>query len=58
MNIKNINEKIAIELIWNDIIFQKFSSKVNINKEKIKEEILKNPQKKIQKELFTFRNSF
>ena len=51
LNIKNINEKIAIELIWNDIIFQKFKTKVNINKKKIKEEILKNPQKKIQKEL-------
>ena len=50
LNIKNINEKIAIELIWNDIIFQKFKTKVNINKKKIKEEILKNPQKKIQKE--------
>ena len=49
--IENIKEKIAIELIWNDIIFQKFSSKVNINKEKIKEEILKNPQKKTQVEL-------
>ena len=51
LNIKNIIEKITIELIWNDIIFQKFSSKINIDKEKIKEEILKNPQKKIQKEL-------
>jgi peptidyl-prolyl cis-trans isomerase SurA len=51
LNIKTVNEKIAIELIWNDIIFQKFKSKININKEKIKEEILKNPRKKIQKEL-------
>ena len=51
LNIKTVNEKIAIELIWNDIIFQKFSSKININKKKIKDEILKNPQKKIQKEL-------
>jgi len=50
LNIKNIKEKIAIELIWNDIIFQKFRTKVIIDKEKIKEEILKNPQKKIQKE--------
>ena len=50
LNVKNINEKIAIELIWNDIIFQKFRTKVIINKEKIKKEILKNPQKKIQKE--------
>ena len=51
LNIKTVNKKIATELIWNDIIFQKFNSKININKEKIKEEILKNPQKKIQKEL-------
>ena len=51
LDIKTINEKIAIELIWNDIIFQKFSPKININKEKIKEEILKNPQKKMEKEL-------
>ena len=51
LNFKNIIEKITIELIWNDIIFQKFSSKINIDKEKIKKEILKNPQKKIQKEL-------
>jgi peptidyl-prolyl cis-trans isomerase SurA len=51
LNIKNINEKIAIELIWNDIIFQKFNSKINIDKEEIKKEILENPQKKIQKEL-------
>ena len=50
LNVKNIKEKIAVELIWNDIIFQKFRTKVIINKEKIKEEILKNPQKKIQKE--------
>ena len=50
LNIKNIKEKIAIELIWNDIIFQKFRTKVIIDKEKIKEEILKNRQKKIQKE--------
>jgi len=51
LNFKNIMEKITIELIWNDIIFQKFSSKLNINKEKIKEEILQKPQKKTQKEL-------
>ncbi len=52
LNTKTAKEKIAIELIWNDIIFQKFNSKVNINKEKIKKEISKNSQKKnIQKEL-------
>jgi|TARA_B100001093_G_scaffold68296_1_gene58435 peptidyl-prolyl cis-trans isomerase SurA len=51
LNIKTVFEKIAIELIWNDVIFQKFQNKININKKKIKEEILKNPQQKIQKEL-------
>ena len=51
LNIKTVIEKIAIELIWNDVIFQKFQNKININKKKIKEEILKNPQQKIQKEL-------
>ena len=49
LNVKNIKEKIAVELIWNDIIFQKFRTKVIINKEKIKEEILKNPKKKFKK---------
>ena len=50
LDIKIAKEKIAIELIWNDIIFQKFSSKISINKEMIKKEILDNTQKKIQKE--------
>ena len=50
LNVELVKEKIAIELIWNDIIFQKFSSKININKEMIKKEILTNSQKKLQKE--------
>ena len=50
LNVELAKEKIAIELIWNDIIFQKFSSKININKEMIKKEILTNSQKKLQKE--------
>ncbi len=51
LDIQFAKEKIAIELIWNDIIFQKYNSKINIDRERIKEEILKNPQKKMQKEL-------
>ena len=51
LNVKIAKEKIAIELIWNDLIFQKFNSKINIDKKKIKQEILKNSQKKIQREL-------
>ncbi len=51
LNIDTVKEKIAIELIWNDIIFQKFNSKINIDKEKVRKEILKNSEKKVQKEL-------
>ena len=51
LDIKNIKEKFYIELIWNDLIYRKFASKVVIDKEKIKNEILQNPEKKRQKEL-------
>ena len=51
LDIKNIKEKFYIELIWNDLIYQKFAKKVVIDKEKIKNEILQNPKKNIQKEL-------
>ncbi len=43
-------EKIATELIWNDIIFQKFNSQINIDREMIKKEILTNSKNKLQKE--------
>ena len=33
LNTKTIKEKFAIELIWNDIIFQKFNEKIKIDKE-------------------------
>ena len=51
LNFITIKEKFAIELIWNDIIYQKFNKKIEIDKEKIKNEILQNPQKELQKEL-------
>tara|TARA_B100001057_G_C22740926_1_gene907708 strand:- start:72 stop:1022 length:951 start_codon:yes stop_codon:yes gene_type:complete len=38
-------KKIIIEALWNELIFLKFKSKVNINKEKLKQEILKNNNK-------------
>ena len=46
LDVKSVKEKFAIELIWNDLIFQKYSSKILIDKNKIKEKILKDPQKK------------
>ena len=50
-NVDNIREKFTIELIWNDLIYQKFNKKVVINKDKIREEILQNPKKNNQREL-------
>ena len=47
----NINEKLTIELIWNDLIYQKFFKKVNIDEAQIKNEISKNSKNKIQREL-------
>ena len=36
LNDKLIKEKFAIELIWNDLVFQKYSSKILIDKDQIK----------------------
>ena len=57
-NVDNIREKFTIELIWNDLIYQKFNKKVVINKDKIRKEILQNPKKKKSKRTVTFRNNF
>ena len=51
LNVNKVKEKISIELIWNDIIFQKFNSMVSIDREEIKKKILENPQKKTQNKL-------
>tara|TARA_B100000963_G_scaffold278352_1_gene246738 strand:+ start:7364 stop:8308 length:945 start_codon:yes stop_codon:yes gene_type:complete len=51
LNIETIREKFTIELMWNDLIFQKFSDKVIIDKNKIKNEISQNSKKELQKEL-------
>ena len=58
LNKNNITEKFYIEIIWNDLIFQKFKNKVVIDKEKIKNEILDNPRKKHQKELLLSEITF
>ena len=50
LNIEIVKEKFIIELMWNDLIYQKFSKKVVIDKERIKNEISQNSQKKLQKE--------
>tara|TARA_B100000586_G_scaffold183696_1_gene134798 strand:- start:602 stop:1537 length:936 start_codon:yes stop_codon:yes gene_type:complete len=48
LNISDIREKLKIETLWNEMIFQKYNSQIKIDKEKIKTKI-KN-QKKILKE--------
>ena len=48
LSVSLIKEKFAIELIWNDLVFQKYSSKISIDKEKIKSEILAKPKKNLR----------
>ena len=48
LNISDIKEKLKIETLWNEMIFQKYNNQIKIEKEKIKTKI-KN-QKKILKE--------
>ena len=50
LSIEFVKEKFIIELMWNDLIYQKFNKKVVIDKERIKNEISQNSQKKFQKE--------
>lgn len=40
LNIQFINEKISIEALWNELIYSKFSSKLKINQEDLKKEIM------------------
>ena len=40
--LKDIEKKITIDTLWNELIIQKYGSQININKEQIKKEILKN----------------
>ena len=42
LTISDIKKKITIDALWNELIIQKFSPKININREKIKETILEN----------------
>ena len=49
LNSAIIREKFTIELIWNDLIYQKFYKKIIINKEQIKNDIINSPQKENKK---------
>ena len=43
---KEIREKIKIETLWNELIYAKYASKINIDKEEIKAKIKKNSYNK------------
>ena len=58
LNFETIREKLTIELIWNDFIYQKFNKKVVIDRNKIKNEILQNPQKESVIELLLSEITF
>ena len=58
LNFEIIKEKLTIELIWNDFIYQKFNEKVVIDRNKIKNEILENPQKESQIEFLLSEITF
>ena len=42
LTINDIKTKTTIDALWNELIFQKYSAKININEDKIEKEILKN----------------
>ena len=42
LTLKNIEKKITIDALWNELIYDKYASQISINKEQIKKKILKN----------------
>ena len=53
LNIFDIEKKLSVEVLWNQLIFSKFSSKIKIDKEKLREEINKNKLLKIKSYLLS-----
>ena len=51
LDFDNVSEKLTIEMIWNDLIYQKFNKKISIDRKKIKKELLQNSKKESQREL-------
>jgi len=45
LSLRDIEQKISIETLWNELIFYKFSSKINIDEDKIKTELVKKNDK-------------
>ena len=49
LELNDFKKKLTVEALWNQIIFSKFNSKVNIDIEKIKNEIINDKNNKITK---------
>ena len=45
LDFNEVYQKIEIEAVWNQMIYSKFKDKIDIDKNKIKEKILRNPKK-------------
>lgn len=48
LHIDIIKKKISIQYLWNQLIFSKFSNKINIDKEKLKEKIINRKNQEIK----------
>ena len=48
VEIKNLKKKLTIEGLWNELIYAKFNLKIKINKEKIKNDIIKNNKQELR----------
>ncbi len=44
-DLNEFKEKISIEVLWNQIIYEKYSNKVKINKDQLRDEVLKSEEK-------------
>lgn len=44
-NLNEFKEKMTIEVLWNQIIYEKFLDKVKINKDQLRDEVLENEEK-------------
>jgi len=42
LTLSKIKSKITVDALWNELIIRKYSTKININEDKLKKEILKN----------------
>ena len=48
LTISKIKSKITIDALWNELIIKKYGNKININEDKLKNEILKNSKIKLK----------